>query len=122
MAAAIVAMSVAVGVVVVALAYTLFAIVRDLAGPAWGAAAVAGAAAVLTLILAFALTRRASPKPARGDEQNLTGRLVELARERPLVAAGAIAAALAVIIKNPRILTAVAAAAFASRGAAPRKR
>jgi uncharacterized membrane protein len=104
-------------VVVVALAFVLFAVVRGVAGPAWGAAAVALAAAIVVLILAFVLTRRAHPKPARGDDQNLTGRLVELARERPLVAAGAIAAAVAVIVRNPRILTAVAAAAFAGRGA-----
>lgn len=115
--AAIAAIAAAAVVCVAALAFTLYAAVRDFIGPAWGAAAVALAAAVLALILAFILTRKARPKKVKGDEQNLTARLVELARERPLVAAGAIAAAVAVIVKNPRILTAVATAAFASRGA-----
>ena len=115
MIAAIAAMAAAAATCVVALAFTLFAVVRDLAGPAWGSAAVAGAALVITLVLAFLMTRKAKPKPVQGDEQNLTARLVELARERPLVAAGAIAAAIAVVARNPRILTAVATAAFASR-------
>lgn len=115
--AAIAAIAAAAVVCVVALAFALYAVVRDLVGPAWGAAAVAIAAAILALILAFLLTRKARPKPPKGDAQNLTSRLVELARERPLVAAGAIAAAVAVIVKNPRILTAVASAAFARRGA-----
>lgn len=116
MVAAVAAIATAAVTVVVALAFALYAVVRDLIGPAWGAVAVAGAAAVLALILAFVLTRKANPKPPKGDSQNLTSRLVELARERPLVAAGAIAAAVTVIVKNPRILTAVATAVFASRG------
>lgn len=117
MVAAIAAIAAAAVVCVVALAFTLYAVVRDLIGPAWGAAAVAIAAAIIALVLAFLLTRKAKPKRPKADEQNLTGRLVELARERPLVAAGAMAAAVAVIIRNPRILTAVASAAVASRGA-----
>jgi uncharacterized membrane protein len=117
--AAIAAIAAAAVVCVAALAFTLYAAIRDLIGPAWGAAAVALAAAFMALILAFLLTRKARPKRVKGDEQNLSARLVELARERPLVAAGAIAAAVAVIVKNPRILTAVASAAFASRP--PRK-
>ena len=109
-------------VVVVALSFALYAALRDLIGPAWAAAAVAGAFALLALIVAFFLTRKARPKPVKGDEQNLTARLVELARERPLVAAGAMAAAVVVVIKNPRILTAVATAALASRRAPPADR
>jgi len=123
MMAAVAALATAAGVCVVALAYTLFASLRDQIGPAWAAAAVAGAAAVLALICAFLLTRKAKPpKPVKGDDQNLAGRLIDLARERPLVAAGAMAAALAVVIKNPRILTAVATAALASRTARPPRR
>ena len=109
-------------VVVVALSFALYAALRDLIGPAWAAAAVAGAFALVAVIVAFVLTRKAKPKPVKGDEQNLTSRLVELARERPLVAAGAMAAAVAVVIKNPRILTAVATAAMASRRGPPPER
>lgn len=117
MMAAVAAIAAAAVVCVIALAFALYAALRDLIGPAWASAAVAGAALVIALVLAFFLTRKANPKPVRGDEQNLTSRLIELARERPLVAAGAMAAAVAVVIRNPRILTAIASAAFASRKA-----
>ena len=121
MMAAVAAIIAAAVVVVVALSYALYAALKDPIGSAWAAAAVAAVFAVLALILAFLLTRKAKPKPVKGDEQNLTSRLVELARERPLVAAGAMAAAVAVVIRNPRILTAVATAALASRKPAPRR-
>lgn len=120
MVAAIAALAAAAVTVVVALSFALYAAVRDLIGPAWAAASVAGAAALVAVILAFALTRRAAPpKPVPGDDQNMTGRLIELARERPLVALGAVAAAATVVIRNPRILTAVVTAFFANRAVQP---
>ena len=120
MVAAIAAIAAAAVVVIVALSFALYATVRDLVGPAWGAAAVAGAAAIVALILAFMLTRKARPpKAVQGDDQNLTSRLIDLARERPLVAASAVAAAAAVVIKNPRVLTAMITAFFAGRAAQP---
>jgi hypothetical protein len=120
MVAAIAAIAAAAGVVVVGLSFALYAAVRDLIGPAWGAAAVAGAAALLAVVLALLLTRKARPpKPVKGDDQNLTGRLIDLARERPLVAAGAVAAAATVAIRNPRILMAIVTGALATRGAKP---
>jgi hypothetical protein len=54
-----------------------------------------------------------------GDDRTLTSKLIDLARERPLVAAGAVAAAAAVVIKNPRILMAVITGLFAGRAAQP---
>lgn len=118
--AAFAAIAAAAAVCIVALAFALYAGLRDVIGPAWASAGVAGAVALIALIIAFAVTRKARPKPVKGDSQNLTAKLVELARERPLVAAGAVAAAAAVAIKNPRILTAIIAAAFANRPAPKR--
>lgn len=115
MMAAVAAIGAAAVVVVVALSFALYAALRDVIGPAWAATAVAGAFALLAVILALLMTRKANPKPVKGDDQNLTSRLIELARERPLVAAGAMAAAVAVVVRNPRILTAIAAAALANR-------
>jgi hypothetical protein len=126
MVAAIAALAAAAVVVIVALSFALYAAVRDVIGPAWGAAAVAGVAAVIALVLAFVLTRKARPaKAVQGDDQNLTSKLIDLARERPLVAAGAVVAAATVVIKNPRILMAVITGLFAGRAAqppAPRRR
>lgn len=115
MMAAVAALAAAAVVVVIALSFALYAALRDPLGPAWAATAVAGAFALLAVILALLMTRKAKPKPVKGDHQNLTARLIELARERPLVAAGAMAAAMAVVVRNPRILTAVITAAFAAR-------
>jgi predicted permease len=103
----------------VALAFALYAVAREYIGPAGAAAAVAGVAALLALIVAFAVTRKARPKPLKDTDQNTTTRLIELARERPLVAAGAMAAAVVVLIRNPGILTTVLSAAIAGRAARP---
>ena len=113
--AAFAAIAAAAAVCVVALAFALYAALRDIVGPAWAAAGVAGAVALIALILAFLITRKARPKPVKGDSQNLTAKLIELARERPLVALGAVGAAAAVVLKNPRILSAVIAGLFAGR-------
>lgn len=116
--AAFAAIAAAAAVCVVALAFALYALVRAYIGPAGAAAAVAGAAALIALVLALSLTRKAAPpKPIKGDSQNLTAKLIELARERPLVALGVVAAAATVIVKNPRVLGAVIAGLFASRPA-----
>ncbi len=117
--AALAAIAAAAAVCIVALAFALYAGLRDLVGPAWAAAGVAGIVALIAVILALLLTRKARPKPAKGDTQNLTAKLIELARERPLVAVGVVGAAAAVVIRNPRILSAVVAGLFASRPPSP---
>lgn len=114
--ASVAAIAAAAVVCVVALAFALYAAVRDYIGPAWGAAAVALTVALMAVITAFVITRKARPpKPVKGDDSNLTAKLIDLARERPLVALAAVGAAAAVIIRNPRILTAVMAGLFAPR-------
>lgn len=119
--AAFAAIAAAAAVCMVALAFAVYAGLRELIGPAWAAAGVAAIAALVAVILALVVTRKARPKPAKGDSQNLTAKLIELARERPMVALGVVGAAAAVIVKNPRILSAVLAGVLAGRGAAPRR-
>ena len=120
--AAIAAIAAAAVVCVIALAFAEYAAVREYLSAAWGAAAVAATVAVMALILAFLVTRKARPKPVKGDDQNLTAKLIDLARERPLVALAAVGAAAAVVVRNPRILTAVLAAAFGPRPGPPPKK
>ena len=120
--AAIAAIAAAAVVCVIALAFAEFAAVRDYLGPAWGAAAVSATVAVIALILAYVVTRKARPKPVKGDADNLTAKLIDLARERPLVAVAAVGAAAAVVVRNPRVLTAILAAAFAPRPTSPPKK
>ena len=119
--AAFAAIAAAAAVCMIALAFAIYAGLRDIIGPAWAAAAVAGIVAFIALVIAFVITRKARPKPVKGDSQNLTAKLIELARERPLVAIGAVAAAAPVMLKNPRILTAIVAAAFAPRPPPPKR-
>ncbi|THD54002.1 hypothetical protein [Phenylobacterium sp.] len=119
--AAFAAIAAAGAICMVALAFAIYAGLRDIIGPAWAAAAVAGIVAFIALVIAFVITRKARPpKPAKGDSQNLTAKLIELARERPLVALGAVAAAATVAFKNPRILAAIIAATFAPRPPPPK--
>lgn len=113
--AAFAAIAAAAVVCMIALSFAIYAGLRDIIGPAWSSAAVAGIVALIALIIAFVVTRKARPKPVKGDSQNLTAKLIELARERPLVALGAVGAAAAIMVRNPRILTAIVTAVFASR-------
>jgi hypothetical protein len=115
-ATGVAALSAAASVCVVALAFALHAALAPYVGPAWASAAVAGAAALFMGILAaLLLTKAKGPKPKPAEERDLLSRLVELARDKPWVAAGAIAAAAAVVMKNPKITAAVLSAVMAGR-------
>jgi uncharacterized membrane protein len=123
--AAIAAIAAAAAICMVALSFAAYAGLREVIGPAWAAAAVAGIVALLALIIAFFLTRKARPKPLKGEPPSLTAKLLEFARERPVLAGGAaIAAAAATItvaIKNPRILSAIVAGLLAPRPPPPKR-
>ena len=113
--AAVAAMAAAAAVCVVAAAFALYALLRDYIGPAGAAAAIAVCAAILTAILAFVLFHKAQPRPLKPEEQNLTTRLFDLAREKPVIAAGAAVAAGLVLLRNPGVVGAAVSAAMASR-------
>ena len=81
--AAFAAIAAAGAICMVALAFAIYAGLRDIIGPAWAAAAVAGIVAFIALVIALVITRKARPKPAKGDTKNLTAQLIDLARERP---------------------------------------
>ena len=117
--AAFAAIGAAAAACMVALSFAIYAGLRDFIGPAWAAAAVAGIVALIALVIAFILTRKARPKPAKDEPASVTAKLVDIARERPVLAGGvaiaAAAATLTVAIKNPRILSAIVAGAMAPR-------
>ena len=93
----------AAGVVVVSLAFALYALMRDLAGlsAAASAAVVAGAVALIFLIAFGALAIKAAAKP---KEPPAIERLKTLVRERPILAAGAALAAGVFAVKNPKAI------------------
>ena len=93
----------AAGVVVVSLAYALYALMRDTAGlgAAASAAIVAGAIALIFVGIAAALAIKAGAKP---KEPPMVERLKAFVRERPVTAAGAALAAGVFAVRNPKVL------------------
>jgi uncharacterized PurR-regulated membrane protein YhhQ (DUF165 family) len=93
----------AAGVVVVSLAFALYALMRDVAGfsAAASSAIVAGAVALIFLIVFAILAIKAASKP---KEPPMVEKLKTLVRERPIVAAGAALAAGVFAVKNPKAI------------------
>ncbi|HUO11417.1 MAG TPA: hypothetical protein VMU37_01550 [Caulobacteraceae bacterium] len=100
------ALATAAGVIVVALAYALYALVRPSLGPAGGAAVVAGAAALLIGLLGFVMGRAAKgPRRRRSREPDaLVDRLVDFIRDKPITAIAAAVAAGLMTVRNPKYL------------------
>ncbi|CAN5798027.1 hypothetical protein BH11PSE1_BH11PSE1_04500 [soil metagenome] len=122
---AVSALAAAAVVVVVALAFALYAAVLPLVGPAWAAASVAGAAAALMVLCALVLLIKVNP-PKFGkqpQERDVLTRLIDLAKDKPIVAASAIIAGAAVALKNPKIVATLLATAMATRpSSTPKKK
>ncbi len=125
---AIAALAAAAAIAVFAAAFALYALLRDILTPAGAAAAVCLAAALLAALAAFIVAQQAKgPRLRRSGSStsyrppdNVIDRVVEVARERPFVAAGAAVAAGLLAIANPALVTAVMRA-FIDPGR-PRKR
>ena len=106
---------------VVALAFALYAALKEAVSPAWASAGVAGACLLLILALALGLMIAARPPRKKpGADKDMLGRLLDLAREKPIVAASGILAAALVAWKNPKI-TAAIVTAMAAAQAKPKK-
>jgi hypothetical protein len=98
-------LAVSAGVIVIALAYALFALVRPYVGPAGGAAIVAGAAALLIGLigLTFALMAR-RPRRKASEPESVTDRIVDFVKSKPITAVGGAIAAGILAIRNPGYL------------------
>lgn len=116
LAAAVAAVAAAVAVCVAAAAFALYALARLWLTPAGAGALVALAFAALAAAVAYAATRRLPP-PEPVDDASLVERLVQMAKARPLVAAGAAAAVVTVLIRNPSVLSAIVSAVMAGSAA-----
>jgi hypothetical protein len=93
------AIAAAAGVCVVALAYALYAVVREWLTPAGSSAVVALAFALVAVIIAMVVMGRTRPKPQA--EASPVERLVEIARQKPLLAAAGIIGASFIAVRNP---------------------
>ncbi len=122
LAAAFAAVATSAAVVIVAASFAVYALAKSYLGEAGAAAMVAGVFALIAVIIAWLATRKVVPKAKRGgklDDATLTDRLVDMAKERPMVALGAAAVAAAaasvVLIRNPAVITAVLSAFMAGK-------
>jgi protein-S-isoprenylcysteine O-methyltransferase Ste14 len=118
--AAAAALAAAAVVGVVAAAFALFAGFSLLVGQAWAAAIVAAAAALFVLIAILAVRSGGAPRRRhrRDDEApdaSLVQKVVELAKEHPLIAVGAAVGAGIYAIRNPQLVAAVVTAFMAGR-------
>jgi hypothetical protein len=110
------AMAASAAVVVAAAAFALYALLRMSLGAAGAAAAVALAFALLIAIFGLVIGlqakgRRPPPEPSLGE------RLGQMARERPILAAGGALAAGLIALKNPQVVATIISTILATRAA-----
>jgi hypothetical protein len=100
-----IALAVSAGIVVVALAFALYALATPYVGRAGAAAIVAVAAALLIGLIGFVLTRQGkAPKPKPGEPDTITDRIFDFVKAKPVTAlAGAVAAGI-LAVRNPGYL------------------
>jgi len=116
LAAALGAVAAAAVVCVVAASFALYALAREYIGAAGAAAVVAGAFALVAVTVALIATRKASPKVKPGvppPPASPIDKVVSMAKEHPLVAVGAAAVAVTVMVRNPAMVTALVSAFLA---------
>jgi hypothetical protein len=118
LAAAFAAVAAAAVACVIAAAFAVYATARVWLGPAGGAAVTAAVFAVVAVGIAVLATRKVAPEQA-AEDVSLVDRLMQMAKERPLIAAGAAAAILTIVVRNPGVLTAVLSAFLAGQAAKP---
>lgn len=99
------ALSASAGVVMVALAYALYALVKPALGPAGASAVVAMAAALMIGVIGLVLTNLAKPpRRRRGEPEGLADRVTEFIRSKPITAIGAAIAAGLLAVRHPGYL------------------
>ncbi len=99
---------------VVALAFTVYALLREVVGPAGAAACVVGVVCVIAGLAAFIAYRQVGP-PRRLSRDSVSSpprmstvdRIAQAVRDRPIIAAGAALAAGLMALRNPVLVAAV---------------
>jgi hypothetical protein len=104
---------------VVAAAFALYALVEQWLGAAGAAAIIALVFALGAAGIAWFVARQSESEPL--DDQSMIDRLVAMAKDRPLVAAGAAAAIMTVVLRNPKILSVLMGAVLAALAPKPEK-
>jgi hypothetical protein len=116
LAAALGGVAAAAVVCVVAASFALYALAREYIGAAGAAAVVAGVFALVAVIVAMVATGKVAPKTklsAPRPPASPVDRVVAMAKEHPIVAVGAAAVAVTVMVRNPAMVTALVSAFLA---------
>jgi predicted permease len=112
------ALATAVGIALVSAAFAVYAVLTPLLGQAGAAAAVSAIAAGIVGIAALLMRMEAKEGSRRREpEPNLTDRLIQVARDRPLLAGGAALAAGLLALKNPQAAAGLVSAFLAGKAA-----
>lgn len=115
-------LGVSAGVLIVSAAFALFALLRVWLGPPGAAAVTALAAAALMAGIAMALESWAhGRRPSPEEDKDLVQRLIDMVQERPIMAVGAIAAMVALALRNPALVAIVAKAILDPKGPSKKK-
>ncbi|MBL8554919.1 MAG: hypothetical protein JNL41_11625, partial [Phenylobacterium sp.] len=103
--------------------YAVYALALTWLTAAGAAAVVAGVFALVAVVVAVVAARPVTPpkKPPGPpqDDATLVDRLIVMAKERPIMALGAAAAATFVLVRNPAVVTAVVSAFMAGSASKP---
>ena len=116
--AAAAAIAAAAAVSVASAAFALFAAMTPLVGAAWAAAIVAAVFAVIVLIAGLIARSRAGGHDRRHEaapDASLVQKVVEMARDHPLLATGVALGAGVYALRNPKLVAAVVAAFMEGR-------
>lgn len=117
------ALAAAVVVAVVAASFGIYALLKPDFGPAGASGIVAAGFTALFVTLALVAWMKARPRKASasgGGSHDTMARLVQVARERPVIAAGALIAGSMIAMRNPAITALVLKSFFDSKK--PQKR
>lgn len=106
---------------VVAAAFALYALLKVYLGAAGAAAGVAVVFALIAVIVALLATRRPGRHGSREEEASLPDQLFSMVKQRPLIALGAAAAGITVLVRNPAVVTALVSAFLAGNASKPRR-
>jgi hypothetical protein len=116
--AAAAAIAAAAAVSAVAAAFALFAAMAPLVGAPWSAAIVSGAFAALVLVAGLIARSRAGGRERRHEaapDASLVQKVVEMAKDHPLMATGVALGAGVYALRNPKLVAAVVAAFMEGR-------
>ncbi|HEX4197303.1 MAG TPA: hypothetical protein VHZ26_07665 [Caulobacteraceae bacterium] len=113
---AIAAIATSASVVIVALAFALYALVEPYVGRAGASAVVAGSFAVIAAIIGLvSMPRGRRRRRGEATANDVAEDLMELVRDKPIASAGVALAAGIMAMRNPRVIGEIARAFFQNR-------